>query len=305
VIISTLDLQPRATTTVPLIPAVVPGGRLSLSSTVPAPASDLTGGTIVYVPYLHDQVELFEAKTASWLPYKVPQSPFLSISLGSTAIVAANTAYDVFMYLTASGVPALEVGPAWTSDILRSTDVQYAWGRWVKVGDFSRLLLGTFYTTSTTATADTGAQRYLCNAYNRVPRQMQVVEATASWTYVGGYRQANASLANQVNFLTTVAAEPVEAQVMALVANDATTRFATAAVGLDSTTSAAGSNPKGVNLIASQSMTQLWASFQAYPTVGRHYLAWLERASGAGTVTWYGTGGSALTQAGLIATVYA
>jgi hypothetical protein len=305
VIISTLDLAPRATTTVPLIPAVVPGGRLSLSSTVPAPASDLTGGTIVYVPYVHDQVELFDANTASWRPFKMPQSPFLSISLGSTAIVAANTAYDIFVYLSSTGIPALEVGPAWTSDILRSTDVQYAWGRWVKVGDFSRLLLGTFYTTSTTATADTGAQRYLSNVYNRVPRQMQLVEATTSWTYVGGYRQANGSLANQVNFLTSVPAEPVEAQVMGLVSNDASARSVAVAVGLDSTTSAAGSNPKGVSLVASQGMTQLWASFQAYPTVGRHFLAWLERATGAGTVTWYGTAGTALTQSGLVGTVYA
>lgn len=63
-------------------------------------------------------------------------------------------------------------------------------GRWCKNGDKTRLLLGTFYTASTTTTEDSITKRFVSNIYNAVQRKCVVSSATAH-SYNGGYRYWN------------------------------------------------------------------------------------------------------------------
>ena len=121
----------------------------------------MTGATSVfYTPYLHDGIVLWDG--LDWLPTTFTQR---TLALGT--IINARP-YDVFAFLS-SGVVTLEL-LAWTSDTVRATDATLQDGRYCKAGDKTRLLLGTFYTTSTTATADAETTRYLSNVYNQVQK---------------------------------------------------------------------------------------------------------------------------------------
>jgi hypothetical protein len=254
--------------------------------------SDVSGATtIYYLPYVCDTLPLWNG--ALWV---ITPVTFASVSIAGQP---TGKPYDVFGVLSGNAL-ALEV-LAWTDDTTRATSVAFNDGRWVKSTDKSRLLLGTFYTT------DSSTKRYLANVYNRVARPMLVTEATASWTYTGAMRQANGSTANQLNFVISVADQPQEADVLGLVSEDgsAPTRTLSVGVGLDSTTTASfnlkGSMPVGT---AGQIM-QIQGAWRGYFAPGRHFLAWLERASGAGTVTWYGTNASAANfQAGIRGVVW-
>jgi hypothetical protein len=302
-ILSTLDaLLPRAST-LNVQPGVPPGGRLTLASSAPVPTADVAAAQIFYVPYLHDTIQLWDAKASQW---RVVRFVAPSVTLGAGN--PASTGYDVFAYLN-NGALGMEFGPAWTSATARSVDVQYTDGRVTKVGDKTRLLLGSVWTSAVAATTDSVASRLVSNAYNRVPRPMQVTEPATSWTYVGVFRQANANVLNLVSFMLTLPCEPIEAELQVMVSDDGTTPTRTISPGIGLDTSTANSaTMKGSHPISGTSITQMHAFWSGFPavTVGRHALTWVERASGTGTVTWYGTNASAANfQSGLTARVWA
>jgi hypothetical protein len=140
--------------------AIIPGGRLTLTSGTPVTTSDVTGATsIYYTPYVSNVISLWTG--ARWQPIEFSE---YTLALGT---LTSGKPYDVFAYLS-SGVLALEM-LAWTNDTTRATAITIQDGRYCKSGDKTRLYLGTFYTTATTTTEDSAANRYLWNAYNRAP----------------------------------------------------------------------------------------------------------------------------------------
>jgi hypothetical protein len=301
--LSTLDaLIPRSSSRI-VTPGLPPGGRLTLASGLPVPTADVSGSTLFYAPYLHDTIQLLDGPRLQWVTV-----PFVAPSVTFNVGHLANTAYDIFGYLFNGGL-VMEIGPAWTSATARSVDVESTNGRWTKVGDRTRLLLGSVYMSAVGATADSVASRYVSNAYNRVPRLLQVTEPVDSWTYVGGVRQANGNVLNLVAFMLSLPCEPIEAELQAMASDDGTVanRIMSAGIGLDTTT-ANSAILKGSGPGVTGSITQFHAFWRGFPavTVGRHYLAWVERASGTGTVTWYGDNGAAAQfQAGLTGRVWA
>jgi len=300
-ILSSLDaFIPRGSSRV-IAPGFTPGGRLSLTS-APIPTSDVSSSSIYYVPYLHDTIQLWDSRLAQWVTAR-----FIAPTIILGAGQVAGTCYDVFAYLSNANV-LLELGPVWTNPTTRATDVQYTDGRLTKVGDKTRLLVGSLYMFATASAVDSIASRYVANAYNRVPRPLLVQEATDSWTYVGAIRQANGSVLNQVGLMICTPGEAIEAEVLALVSEDGSvvTRTLSAGIGVDSTTVNSALLKGGMPAGTAGQMLQLQASWAGYLSVGRHFLAWVERASGAGVVTWYGDNGiPGQFQSGLRGTVWA
>lgn len=276
----------------------VPGGRLTLTSGTPVTTADVTGATtIYYTPYLHNVIPLWDG--SHWVPTAFTET---TLALGT---LTADLPYDVFGYLS-SGALALEK-LAWTNATTRATAVTIQDGRYCKSGDHTRIYLGTFYTTSTTTTADSSsAGRYLWNTYNRVRRSMMVLETTDNWTYsTATYRQTNANTANQLNFVTGLGENAVEALATSQMSSDSAAQVNTnVAIGYDSTTTPTGITGR---LYTSDSGAFVGgtAHYTGYPGIGRHFLAWLERGVGGATETWYGDNGGAILQTGISGTILA
>ena len=153
--------------------AITPGGRLTLESGVPVSTTDQAAKTdIYYTPAVHNVIVLWDG--ASWVPIEFTE---YTLALGT---LTASKNYDVFAYLS-SGALALEV-LVWTDDSTRATAVTLQDGRYCKSGDKTRLLLGTFYTSSTTTTEDTTNNRLVGNVYNKVRRAVTAV-CSSSHTY--------------------------------------------------------------------------------------------------------------------------
>lgn len=209
---------------------VRPGGRLTLTTAVPVTTSDVTGATsIYYTPYLSNVIPLWDG--ARWKPIEFSE---YTLALGT---LTSGRPYDVFAYIS-SGVLALEV-LAWTNDTTRATAVTIQDGRYCKSGDKTRLYLGTFYTTATTTTEDSKVKRYLWNAYNQAPKQMEFNsnDAGHTWTGGSGFRAYNNSSANKVEFVCGLVAELRMFAAAVLARSAGTASFVQISWALDTTSS--------------------------------------------------------------------
>lgn len=272
-------------------------GRLTGTSGTPVTTTDVTAiETLYFTPYKGNRITVYDGTT--WKLYTFSE---LSIDIPDVTGV-----HDVFIYDNA-GTLTLEV-LVWTNDTTRATALTLQNGVLVKTGVTTRRYLGTFY--STTAgngqTENSAANVYIWNYYNRLPRKGKAVDATNSWTYTtAAYQQANASTANQVNFVIGYAEDVVEATVLAVGANSSGSVAFVAGIGLDSSTvnsadlaglsRTAGSNVEAVVV----------AKYSAVVAVGRHSLRWLEYSEATGATTWLGDGGVTGVQCGITATIWA
>ena len=258
--------------------------RLTLSTGVPVTTADVTAAEIVYLcPFKGNHIALYDG--TKWV---MRTSAEISIDVPDVTGV-----HDVFCYDN-SGTPTLEV-LVWTNDTTRATGLVYQDGVPVKSGDATRRYLGTFY--STTAgngqTEDSIANRYLWNYYNRVKRAGRVL-GSGTWNYTTAtIRQANASSANQVNFIWGVNEDVISAQLLVTSTNGSAVNT-TAGIGIDTTTAFSG--VFGQTSTAGDVIHN--SSYQSTVAAGRHYLSWNEYSSAAGTTTWYGASGSTF-QSGL------
>lgn len=260
-------------------------GRLSLTTAVPVTTADVLAATAVkFVPYQGDKLGLFDG--TRWKLYEFTE---LSIAVPSTTV----TMYDVFVYDN-SGTLTLEA-VAWTNDTTRATALALQDGVYCKSGTLTKRYLGNFRTTGSSGqTEDSFAKRFVWNYYNRVLRPMKVLEATDSWTYsTASFRQANASTANQLDFIIGVSEDMVSAIANALADNSTLTLASCRiGIGLDSTTvSSANFMPDG-QFSSTMTHSPIFSYYKGYPGIGRHFLAWLEQGYGSLTQTWYGDGGA-------------
>lgn len=267
--------------------------RLTLTTGVPVTTSDVTGATTIYcAPYTGNQIALWDGNR-----WQVRTSAQFSLALGT---LSSGKPYDVFCYDNA-GTPTLEF-LVWTNDSTRATALTTQNGVLVKSGDATRRYLGTFYTASTTTTEDSLAKRYLWNYYNRVARVLQRNEGTASWTYTTNtLRQANAAAANQVEAMIGWAEDELEL-FLSCMSSNGTGAQATVGIGVDSTSVNSASIFRAGDMFGVNNYSHSDATYKTIPAAGRHYYAWLEKSTAAGTTTWYGTLDA---KSGLIGTVRA
>lgn len=254
--------------------------RLSLTSGTPITTTDVTAASTLYcTPYTGNQLSLYNG--TAWV-----QRSASEFSIALTGLTSAKP-YDVFCYDNV-GTPTLEV-LAWSNDTTRATALAYQDGILCKAGALTRRYLGTFYTTSTTTTEDSAANRYLWNYYHRVVRLMKRRDATASWNYTTAtWRQANGSTANQLNFVVGLAEDAITAK-LAVGVTSTVASAAYIAIGLD--TVVAPTEVQGGGPIAGTSVIYN-ADLAVLPTAGKHYLAWLEYSLALGTTTWASAGAS-------------
>lgn len=289
----------------PLSSATIDDGindfRLTLTTGVPVTTSNVTGATTIFcTPDRGNRISLYDGVSA----WNLRTSAEISVALGT---LTSGLPYDVFGYDNA-GVFALRAPVAWTSGTARATALVYQDGVLVKSGATTDRYLGSFVTTSTTQTEDSASNRYLWNYYNRNARPMIRLESTASWNYTTAtYRQANASTANQINFLVGVSEDAIDATATSIMLNGTTANVGMA-IGLDSTTTPTGMWP---NVTSGATLgTTMSAYYKGFPGIGKHFLAWLEISQAAGTTTWYGNGtvsggAPAATQSGIQGSIYA
>lgn len=296
--ISTQDL-------VSSISAESPGvfqARLTLTSGLPVTTADVTAaGTIYLTPFRGNTISLYNGST--WDHVALTQ-----ISLALTATDAKP--YDVWVYNN-GGTPTLET-TVWTDDTTRATALAYQDGVLSKTGTLTRRYVGSFYASGTNMTEDSKHKRYLWNYYNRVPRQMQYLEATNTWGFSNAaadpWRQVLGSTDRQLNFILGVAEDMVQANSLVGLASDTDGDIYNSGIGLDSTTVCStdcihSQYSPGASALSEEHW--LVANYRGYPTAGRHRLVWMEGGPDD-NVTWYGDIGTPLTvQSGIHGTVWA
>lgn len=255
---------------------LAPGGRLTLTSGAPVTSSDVTGAaTVYYTPHAHDLICLWDGTRWLWAAFAET-----SLALGT---LTSGKNYDVFGYLS-SGALALE-SLAWTNDGTRATAVTLQDGRWCKSGDKTRLLLGTFRTTSTTQTEDSAAKRFLSNAYNAVPRRLFTCpgyaddNATTSYTITSTSNvEVNGGTGSKVEAVFTL-----PGNLSAVSAWNLTTPAANAGrigLGLDSTANMRAE----ASLVTNTTYPAVSLPYGEDVAAGYHYLTMLAQVGG-GTMT--------------------
>ena len=174
-------------------------GRLTLTTAVPMPSSDVTGATTVYfTPYKGNVVQLYDGTT--WLPYIFAElSQLTTDATKSPAAVAVSSNYDVFVW-NDSGTLRATRGPAWSGDKERgngagTTELGMLEGRYVNNVAITNgpaaqrgLYVGTIRSNASSQIEDSDSNRMVWNFYNRIPRNMFRVftadRATTSATFV-------------------------------------------------------------------------------------------------------------------------
>ncbi len=261
--------------------------RLTLTSNTPVTTADVTAATTLYcTPYTGNTITVYDG--SAWGPVAAGE---MSIAIPSTTV----TMYDVFIYNNA-GTGTLEL-TAWTNDTTRATALTTQDGIYVKTGATTRRFLGCIRTTGVSGQCeDSIAKRYVWNMYNRVPRYMKVMEATANWVYsTNTIRQARATATNQLDFIRGLNEDNLIVLVQSTV--NAASALATVGVGIDSTTALSADCSYG---FTGTVFAPAVSHYVGLPGVGRRIAVWLESGSGAGTATWYGTNGAgSLSQSGI------
>lgn len=265
--------------------------RLTLTSGTPVTTSDVTAaGTIYLTPYGGNVVVLYDG--SSWVA-----SNFTELSL-SLAGHAADTNFDVFVYNN-SGTLTLTT-TAWTNATTRATAIVLLNGSYVKSGTSTQLYVGTIRTNSAGAqTEDSAAKAFVYNMFNRVVRPRRVLEATNTWTYNGGWRQANGSTANQIAFVAGLSEDTLDVTAVGAGSNSNGAAHYVG-IGLDATNAKAAESQTGIiqGDTAATGVGSATAIYRAMPAIGYHYVAWLE-ASDNSTQTWNGDNGSTIIQTGI------
>lgn len=275
---------------------LAPGGRLSASSTLPVSTTDLTPSTLYYLPYVHNQIPLWDG--SKWVSSTVADSGVLLLLFGLTT----NRPYDVFAYLSAGRVTLEYL--AWTDDTTRATDVTLQDGRYCKSGDKTRLYLGTFYATGATTTEDSNRRRLIWNMYNRVPRRLLRQDSTTSWNYTTAtWRSANNSTTNRVDVVVGIAGHSViDLLVQACSSNSTASIARRVGIGVDSTTAPTTDGFAETTADAAGVIVGHTAGVRQATALGYHYYQWLEQSVATGTCTWYGLILTTVTVSGLYGT---
>lgn len=260
--------------------------RLTLTSGTPVTTSDVTAATTLYfTPFRGNRLALYSG--TAWVGFSQAE---LSIAVPATT----SQVYDVFVDYN-SGTPQLSL-TAWTNDTTRATALTTQDGVYVKTGATGSRYVGSFRTTGVSGqTEDSATKRYVWNYYNRVRRLMLKTDTTANWAYSSAtFQQANASAANQLDYVMGVQEDVVAAQVTSAARNSTGSVTIKVGIGLGSTTVNSATTFGGHTVVAANTITPLFANYIGFPGVGRRTLVWIEAGDGTATTTFFSNSGSAL-----------
>ena len=271
------------------ITPILPPGRLTLESGVPVSTADQADKTTLYYTLMTgNKIQLYSG--TAWATYTIASELSLDISA-----FTASKPYDIWIYNN-SGTATLD-STVWTDGTTRATALAYQDGRLVKSGATTRLYLGTIYMDSAQKCQDTVLRRFVWNYYNRVYKNLLVIETTNSWDYTSAtWRSANNSTANRVEVITGVC----EGMLVKLKAQGVSYNASACArftgIGLD-VTNANNATIKGKFDQAGTFTTS--SEYSSLLTCGYHFLQWTEYSDASGTTTFKGDDGGTNMQSGM------
>jgi hypothetical protein len=310
----------------------MPGGRLTLCASPPCPAvmtGDVTGATtIYYVPYLTQQVPVYNITANSFGPVDIGSSG-LSVALDSSNQLLGRL-YDIFLETVRTGSAELCVGPAWSSSTAGSSSrgtgyntAQLAQvnGVWANAAGlaayevapgtpavttpcpiYACTYLGTIYTTANgqtsqqfaPASAGGGSNPCLClyNAYNRVALTSRSND-TVGYTYnnSSGWRSMNNSASNRVTAVDGLAQMQIVAQLTDALGN-ATLNARTAEMGIEFNVSGTSLAAPLQSVVAALPTSGSYgATAPSTPYLGLWYAQAVESAPGTGAAAANFNGG--------------
>ena len=277
---------------------IVCEGRITWSSGNPVPTTDGTSiGTLYFTPYQGHTISLYY--NGAWMQCIFTEGSF-------TPTLAAGATYDVFGYYNGATLQIYQT--AWAGFTTRAAALSTQDGVLVLASDHTRRYLGTYSCLTGSTLNDTPALRGIYNYYNRVARELKYLSTAATWTYTTAtWRQANASAAFEVVFVIGWPEEAITTNLTVTVTNTLAQAVAVA-LQVDGTTSPATGGAWSVrNSGAATNYGEATAELTWFPTVGWHFIAWLEYSLAAGVTTWYGNGtpGAAVpAQSGITGTIY-
>lgn len=254
--------------------------RLSLDEADPRPTAAQTAKTTIYlVPDSGEQITLYV--NGAW---KSVNCAGASVAVPSTT----ETPFDVFADdSNGDGVVTLTT-VNWTDDSTRATALDRQDGVLVKSGDSEFRYLGTGRTTAVSGECeDSETKRFLQNYYNRIPRRLYKTDPTVQWSYDGVFRVANGDSDNKVEFVVGVAEYFVDMTCLHITGGTVpdVDVASTTAIGLDSETVVAPGSMFGNSHGTGECSSTAVAKHAFYPSIGYHYLAWLENGVSGSTFT--------------------
>lgn len=297
------------------LPAVAPGGRLTLASATPVMTADVSGAaTIYYTPYLNQFAPLYDGSRFVMCDLGGQLSQATSDTSKSPAAVASNSNYDLFLWDDA-GTYRCTRGPAWSSDTARgtgsgTTELERVRGVLVNkqaITNGPAANKGTYVGTVRSGASSTinfllgglaagGSAGVIgiWNLYNRTDWVANTADTTNSWSYTtASWRAANDSSAMRVSYVCGLAEDRVFAQ--NIVFGNTSSAGWRGGVGVDTTTSLSGYSCYGAGVNVLQANT----AYSGIPGLGFHYISAIEY--GASGVTFYGDNNSPSSiQGGLI-----
>jgi|GEM_PF-1536036 len=188
-----------------ILPSVAPQGYLTLTSATPIITADVIAAAMVYyTPFMGALIPI-------WNGTNMALNSFAELSLALNSNHAADTVYDVFVFLN-SGTATVGTGPAWTTSTPGSgargsgagtTQLARQNGIWTNAVQITARNGANTYTVTAnqgtyvgTVYIDHTAGQVSChrsygqnrkwgvwNAYNRQPIYLKAGESTATWTY--------------------------------------------------------------------------------------------------------------------------
>lgn len=270
------------------IPAggLIPGGRLTLSSGDPVPASDVTGvATVYYTPYLHSFIDLYDTGVGKWRRFNFTEKSF-SIPTTGTALPI-----DIFGVITSNDLALAEA--VWSSDTARATALVRQDGYWFLGSGsppYNHLYLGTVRTVAASnVIEDSAAKRFCWNHFNRVERPIAKTITATGYTYnTAAMRSVNSDTTFRVQAVCGLAGVAWMNLDMLIFATSAPATFvAGCGIGVGSTTVNSARTPSFEVGIAGAGM-MMQARLQQHLPLGFQFYQALERGGGgAGNYTWF------------------
>ncbi|MBI9049285.1 MAG: hypothetical protein JEZ00_07695 [Anaerolineaceae bacterium] len=172
--------------------------RLTLESGVAVPTEDRSGSMLYLTPYKGNRVSLY-VQGAGWQLYVLEECGL------SFSGVAAGTNADVF--LRHNGTALVLERILWTDDDSRAEELSLVDGIWLRSADLTWRYVGTVRTSAEGILMDSETQRFVWNADQRVPRTVEKVLASGSYTYSGSSRLWRGESASKVELVCGLSGE--------------------------------------------------------------------------------------------------
>jgi hypothetical protein len=286
------------------IPAIIPGGRLTLTTVL---TSSVTGATtIYYAPYIHRYVPLYDGSAFVVTDIGGELSQTTTDATKSPAACTTNSNYDLFVW-SDSGTYRCTRGPAWASATARgtgaaTTELERVNGVLVNKiaitnGPAARrgTYVGTIRTNASSqanfklgSSAAGGGNAILgvWNNYNRVRLCTSVIDSTVSWTYGSTtVRAMNNSTSNRIEVINGLADDSASIILAGRSYLDTNGDAGDCGIGVDSTT--AFTSPFSSWYLATSLGAVTTTASVTHSALGYHYYQALE-AMPNGTSTMYG-----------------